>query len=143
MIWLVLAARGSRRRLRWARHRSAWTPRPFALAVYLLASAEVIALTEVLSLLGRITPGGYHPLYGPGLQRRVVPLPRHRPLAAAEHRKIHWVLLNRDAPRPAPRRGWRREDFPGSAFTLYSGLSGRRLLAGGRLFSRKLRLQLP
>ncbi len=39
-------------------------------------------------------------------------------LASAED--IHWVLLNRDAPRPALRPGRRREDFPGSVFTLYS-----------------------
>src|SRR4029077_2558525 len=32
---------------------------PFALGVYLIASAEVIALTELLSLLGWITAAGY------------------------------------------------------------------------------------
>jgi hypothetical protein len=61
-----------------------------------------------------------YPLYGPTLERRIVPLPRFRPLAAAERRNIHWVLLNWDAPRPAPRRGWRRRDIPDSAYSLYS-----------------------
>jgi hypothetical protein len=51
-----------------------------------------------------------YPLYGPTLERKLVPLPHQRPLVAAERRGLRWVVFGHDR-RPA-REGWRALRFP-------------------------------
>jgi hypothetical protein len=60
-----------------------------------------------------------YPLYGPTLQRRLVPVPQVDTLRFAERHHIHWVLLDRDALRPPPRATWNTVYFQNSRWTMY------------------------
>lgn len=57
-----------------------------------------------------------YPLYGPKLDRRVVPLPDRDPMSAAERLGLDWVVLGG---LPSPHAGWRDERFPDADWTLY------------------------
>jgi hypothetical protein len=62
-----------------------------------------------------------YPLYGPELERRIIPLPDSEPLAAAERLGLGWVVAGGESAAPA-RRGWSRERFPESGWTLFRRL---------------------
>ena len=47
-----------------------------------------------------------YPLYGPGLDRRLVPLPREGMLDSAERDGLRWILLGRGVPPPPLTDGW-------------------------------------
>jgi hypothetical protein len=60
-------------------------------------------------------------LYGPTLDRRLIPLPRDplRLLDAAARANADWVILDREAPRPPPRENWTPVEFVDSRWTLF------------------------
>jgi 4-amino-4-deoxy-L-arabinose transferase-like glycosyltransferase len=105
-------------------------------AVWSLARPEAQALTRpgiesVLVAIDRRIPDdarvGFaaldewaYPLYGADLERRIVPLPRSGPLAAADRLGLDWVVVGTPARGRTTRPGWRRLPFPESGWTLFS-----------------------
>ena len=61
-----------------------------------------------------------YPLYGPKLERRVIPLPGSDPLAAAERIGLDWVVVGSREHGRLTRAGWRRLAFADSGWTLFS-----------------------
>ena len=61
-----------------------------------------------------------YPLYGPKLERHVVPLPGSDPLPAAERLGLDWVVVGSREGGRLTRTGWRRQPFSGSGWTLFS-----------------------
>ena len=59
-----------------------------------------------------------YPLYGPELERRIIPLPDSEALAAAERLGMDWVIAGGETA-STPRRGWTHERFAGSGWTLF------------------------
>jgi hypothetical protein len=60
-----------------------------------------------------------YPLYGPELERRIIPLPDSTALAAAERLGLRWVVAGGAESGSPARRGWSRERFAGSGWTLF------------------------
>ena len=60
-----------------------------------------------------------YPLYGPKLERRLVPLREVGLLETAEREDVDWIVLNANARRPPPRANWFTESYPDSGWTLY------------------------
>ncbi len=89
-----------------------------------------IGMPEVLEVIEQQIPEPAHvgvilgdndwdyPLYGPGLARRLEPLPRVGALKEAESRGLHWVVVGATPPGPAYLPGWEVRFFPVSEWTL-------------------------
>ena len=60
-----------------------------------------------------------YPLYGPRLGRKLVPMPVAHMLETAERRRIDWILIDRDVPRPPPRESWTTITFHDSGWSLF------------------------
>ena len=61
-----------------------------------------------------------YPLYGPTLDRRLVPLSEPDPLAAAERLGLRWVVVGTHETPNSGRPGWRARRFPDAGWTLFS-----------------------
>jgi Dolichyl-phosphate-mannose-protein mannosyltransferase len=63
--------------------------------------------------IGTDIPSGdiTYPLYGPTLARKLIPLPAHDPLSAAERRQLRWVVLTSTVS-GRPRSNWRMSSLP-------------------------------
>ena len=59
--------------------------------------------------IGTDIPSGdiTYPFYGPTLARKLIPLPAHEPLVAAEHKHLQWVVLSPNVSRPSRTSSWR------------------------------------
>jgi hypothetical protein len=79
---------------------------------------EVAGVTQLIDGLEARVPGHArlgtaiglndfdYPLYGPGLDRRLVPLPRSGMLAAADRAGLRWILLGKGVAVPPLADGW-------------------------------------
>jgi 4-amino-4-deoxy-L-arabinose transferase-like glycosyltransferase len=77
------------------------------------AIAGVDRLVPARARLGTLLGGSDwdYPLYGPRLQRRLVPLPRVAAIRTAEGRHLRWIFVGRTVRAPAVTPGWREIRF--------------------------------
>ena len=104
-------------------------------AVWSLPRSQAQALTrpemeeEIAAVARRIPPDArvgivdlaewVYPLYGSGLDRRIVSLPDADPLRAAEEIDLVWVVVGRSDRRPQARASWGETHFSDSGWTIY------------------------